>query len=88
LIVVWNGPGEKGPPIFVLNNTTDELVPVFHEYLTLGPPTVFTETRETVPLHASNGAAGVPTVLEGGAALTKTVKEAHDELPQPSSIRA
>jgi hypothetical protein len=31
LVVVWNGPGEKGPPMFVLNNTTDELDPVFHE---------------------------------------------------------
>ena len=28
---VWKGPAVNGPPMLVLNNTADELVPVFHE---------------------------------------------------------
>lgn len=72
--------------MLLLNNTTDELDPVFHEYFTFGPPTEFTETKETVPLHASDGVTGVPTELEGGPELTRTTSDAQEEFPHASSI--
>ena len=36
------------------------------------PFTVFTVISDTVPLHASAGPVGVPTLLVGGAVLTNT----------------
>lgn len=39
----------------------------------LVPPTAFTVTKDTVPEQASVGPFGVPTLLVGGAVLTKTV---------------
>ncbi len=54
LVVVWNGGGENGPLMPVLNNTTDELLPVFHEYLIFCPPTALLVMSITVPEHASS----------------------------------
>jgi len=59
--------------MFVLNNTTDELLPVFHDQRIFVPPTLFVVTNDTVPLQASAGPVGVPTLLVGGAVLTYTV---------------
>ena len=73
LVVVSYGPDEKGPPILLLNKTTPALVPVVHEYRIFCPFTVFIVISDIVPLHASNDATGLPTVLEGGAELTNTM---------------
>ena len=52
----------------------------------LGPPTVFTVINDTVPLQASAGATGVPTVLDGGAPVTIMVLDAQAVLlGQPGS---
>jgi hypothetical protein len=39
----------------------------------LVPPTLFDVINDTVPLQASAGPFGVPTLLVGGAVLTNTV---------------
>ena len=72
--------------MFVLNNTADELVPVFHEYRMFWPFTVLTVIRETVPEHASSGPAGVPTLLVGGAVLTNTVAVPLDVPPVGQAV--
>jgi hypothetical protein len=83
LPVVEKGPAAKGPPMLLLKSTTEELVPVFHEYVIPGPPVVLAVTRYTSPLHAPlAGPLTDAMVVEGGAVLTSIEAE-----PEPASLQ-
>ena len=86
LAVVWKGPGEKGPLMLVLNNTVDELDPVFHEYLRFCPDITADVIRLTEVAQASAGPTGTgPDGIGGGAVLTYTVAEP-DKVPPDGQV--
>jgi hypothetical protein len=59
--------------MFVLNNTVDELDPVFHEYLMFCPVITFDVISITEFAQASAGPTGTGPDTGGGAVLTNTV---------------
>jgi hypothetical protein len=61
--------------MLLLYNTTDELVPLFHEYWMFCPFITEVVMSDTVPLQASVGVTGAPAPLTGGAVLTNMVAE-------------
>jgi hypothetical protein len=59
--------------MLVLNNTVDELDPVFHEYLIFCPSTAFVVICITEFAQASAGPTGIGPDAGGGFVLTYTV---------------